>query len=125
MGCKDCERIGNDGGWHRQEQPPDRERDSFTTAAGRLYKQQLNVLITKNKDYSPLNISMSPFGVLEGLVTRMNDKYWRIINLLETKDDPQHESLEDSFGDLMNYAAISVLCLRGEWPGVGKGGVKL
>jgi len=25
----------------------------------------------------------------------------------------------------MNYAAISVLCLRGEWPGVGKGGVKL
>lgn len=75
--------------------------------------------------YSPLNISMAPFGVMEGLVTRISDKFYRIINLLEDSERTRFESLEDSFRDLMGYAAISILCLRGEWPGVAKGGKRV
>jgi hypothetical protein len=92
--------------------------------ASRLYDQQLHLLISKNRDYSPLNISMAPFGVMQGLVTRISDKFYRVINLLEQGTEAKHESLEDSFRDLMGYAAIGVLCLRGEWPGIGPGGVR-
>lgn len=92
--------------------------------ASRLYDQQLHVLVSKNRDYSPLNISMAPFGVMQGLVTRMSDKYWRAINLIEKGESARYESLEDTFGDMMNYSAIAVLCLRGEWPGIGPGGVR-
>jgi len=28
---------------------------------------------------------------------------------------PEHESLEDSFKDMANYAIIGLLVLRGEW----------
>jgi len=29
---------------------------------------------------------------------------------------PQHESLEDSFKDMANYAIIGLLVLQGKWP---------
>ena len=103
----------------------DSSREAMKVNACRLYDEQLHVLLEKNVAYSPLNISMAPFGVMQGLVTRISDKYWRIVNLVESPGDVRYESLEDSFGDLMNYAAISTLCLRGQWPGVARGGVRL
>jgi hypothetical protein len=102
----------------------DSTREALKINASRLYDEQLHVLLEKNVAYSPLNISMAPFGVMEGLVTRISDKYWRIVNLVESPGEVRFESLEDSFGDLMNYAAISTLCLRGQWPGVARGGVR-
>ena len=106
----------------------DHDQDPQATAlkvnAARLFDEKLHLLISKNQDYSPMNISQAPFGVMEGLLTRISDKFYRAINLVEKGGEAQYESLEDTFGDLMGYAAISVLCLRGQWPGVGKGGVR-
>jgi hypothetical protein len=45
----------------------------------------------------------------------MHDKLARINNLVDTKADPQHESLEDSFKDMANYAIIGLLVMRGQW----------
>ncbi len=73
------------------------------------------LLISKHKDYGPKNISQSPGGPLNGLRVRMWDKLARINNLIETNADPKHESLEDSFKDMANYAIIGLLVLRGEW----------
>jgi hypothetical protein len=45
----------------------------------------------------------------------MWDKFARINNLIDNDSDPEHESLEDSFKDMANYAIIGLLVLRGQW----------
>ena len=74
------------------------------------------LLLSKHRDYGPKNISQSPGGPLNGLRVRMWDKLARINNLVETKNNPQHESLEDSFKDMANYAIIGLLVLQEKWP---------
>jgi hypothetical protein len=74
-----------------------------------------DLLISKHHDYGPKNISQSPGGPLNGLRVRMWDKIARINNLIDNDADPEHESLEDSFKDMANYAIIGLLVLRGQW----------
>jgi len=74
------------------------------------------LLISKHRDYGPKNISQSPGGPLNGLRVRMHDKLARINNLIDSGAEPEHESLEDSFKDMANYAIIGLLVLRGKWP---------
>jgi hypothetical protein len=76
------------------------------------------LLIKKQKDYGPKNISDSPGGPLNGLRVRMFDKLARINNLLETGAKPENESLRDSFMDIANYAIISMMVLDKQWEGV-------
>jgi hypothetical protein len=45
----------------------------------------------------------------------MHDKLARINNLVDSKSEPEHESLEDSFKDMANYAIIGMLLLRDKW----------
>lgn len=74
-----------------------------------------DLLLTKHLDYGPKNISDSPGGPLNGLRVRMHDKLARLNNLVDSGADPQHESLEDTFKDMANYAVIGLLVLRGKW----------
>ena len=74
------------------------------------------LLVSKHHDYGPKNISMSPGGPLNGLRVRMWDKLARINNLIESGVKPEHESLQDSFKDMANYAIIGLLVLEGKWP---------
>lgn len=76
-----------------------------------------DLLLSKHKDYGPKNISESPGGPINGLRVRMHDKLARINNLVDSQTDPQHESLEDSFKDMANYAIIGLMVLRGQWEG--------
>ena len=39
----------------------------------------------------------------------------RINHLIDNNASPQHESLEDSFKDMANYAIIGLLVLREQW----------
>ena len=73
------------------------------------------LLISKHRDYGPKNISLAPGGAFNGLRVRMHDKLARINNLVDSGADPEHESLEDSFKDMANYAIIGLLVLRGQW----------
>lgn len=75
-----------------------------------------NVLINKQEDYGPLNISRAPGGPLNGLRVRIFDKVSRINNLVDTGVEPNNESLYDSFLDLCNYAVIAMMVLEGTWP---------
>ena len=75
----------------------------------------LDLLLSKHKDYGPKNISEAPGGALNGLRVRMHDKLARINNLYDSTSNPEHESLEDSFKDMANYAIIGLLVLRGKW----------
>lgn len=74
-----------------------------------------DLLLTKHLDYGPKNISDSPGGPLNGLRVRMHDKLARLNNLVDSGADPQHESLEDTFKDMANYAVIGLLVLRDKW----------
>ena len=85
-----------------------------------LAEELVELLVSKHKDYGPRNISDAPGGALNGLRVRMHDKLARINNIYEYMEDtkgfqPQHESLEDSFKDMANYAIIGLLVLRGKW----------
>jgi hypothetical protein len=73
------------------------------------------LLIKKQKDYGPKNISLAPGGPLNGLRVRMFDKLARINNLVETGATPENESLRDSFMDIANYAIIAMMVLDDKW----------
>jgi hypothetical protein len=77
-----------------------------------------NLLISKHHDYGPLNIARSPGGPINGLRVRMWDKIARINHLVDNNSTPQNESLRDSFIDLLNYSAIAIMVLDGNWPEV-------
>lgn len=98
------------------EEPTKFELDVWETS-----DELVNLLVSKHRDYGPKNISQSPGGPLNGLRVRMWDKMARINNIYEYMEDtggfqPQHESLEDSFKDLANYALIGLMVLREKWP---------
>jgi len=77
-----------------------------------------NLLLSKHHDYGPLNIARSPGGPINGLRVRMWDKIARINNLVDSDKKPNNESLRDSFIDLLNYSAIALMVLDGNWPEV-------
>lgn len=79
------------------------------------YEELASLLLSKHKDYGPKNISESPGGPINGLRVRMHDKLARINNLVDSGKNPEHESLEDSFKDMANYAIIGLLVLKGQW----------
>jgi hypothetical protein len=80
-----------------------------------LAEELVELLVSKHKDYGPRNISDAPGGALNGLRVRMHDKLARINNLIDSGKEPNHESLEDSFKDMANYAIIGLLVMRGKW----------
>ena len=92
----------------------------FELGLWEVTEELVDLLLSKHKDYGPRNIADAPGGALNGLRVRMHDKLARINNLYEYMEDtkgfqPQHESIEDSFKDMANYAIIGLLVLRGEW----------
>jgi len=89
---------------------------TFEEAVQQKFQHAKHVLLSKHKDYGPKNIANSPGGPLNGLRVRMWDKFARINNLIDSKRNPEHESLRDSFLDMANYAIIAMLVLDGEWP---------
>lgn len=92
------------------------EPSQFDLDVWEISDELVNLLLSKHRDYGPKNISLSPGGPLNGLRVRMWDKLARINNLIETSADPKHESLEDSFKDMANYAIIGLLVLQEKWP---------
>jgi Nucleotide modification associated domain 1 len=91
------------------------EQVEFESDLAVIFESAMDLLISKHKDYGPKNISQSPGGPLNGLRVRMWDKMARINNLYDNGVTPQHESLRDSFIDLMNYSAIALMVLDGNW----------
>jgi hypothetical protein len=88
----------------------------FAFDVASTFQELADLLLSKHDDYGPTNISRSPGGPVNGLRVRMWDKFARINNLVDSAKGPQHESLEDSFKDMANYAIIGLLVLRGKWP---------
>ena len=93
------------------------EMNELAAYVDNIHEELKDILLSKHRDYGPLNIAHAPGGPLNGLRVRMHDKLARINNLLDSGDTPKHESLSDSFIDLANYAIIAILVQRGQWEG--------
>lgn len=89
----------------------------FEDEVTRVYTESRELLLSKHRDYGPKNIAASPGGPLMGLAVRLHDKIARLAHLLETGATPEHESVQDTFRDIMGYGAIGVLVCEGHWPG--------
>tara|TARA_R100001594_G_scaffold93308_1_gene127618 strand:- start:33 stop:383 length:351 start_codon:yes stop_codon:yes gene_type:complete len=92
-----------------------------------LFKQQqheqYHLFCLKQYDYGPGNISVGTqlinddevqFSIL-GLWFRINDKIQRLKNIFTSKQNPQNESVQDSFMDLANYCNIALIVLKRKW----------
>ena len=90
----------------------------FEDSVWAVYEEARRILLSKHADYGPLNIANAPGGALNGLRVRMHDKTARINHLIDNAKykNPEHESLRDSFLDLMNYSAIALLVIDNNWP---------
>ena len=73
--------------------------------------ENVATLDRKQRDYGSRNIS--EFGEI-GILMRVWDKICRLKNLLG-KENPQNESIDDSWLDMANYALIAILVRRGIW----------
>lgn len=100
--------------------PSSQVRDSFEDDLQQVKQEELDLLLSKNKDYGPYNIARAPGGPLNGLAVRLHDKVARLAHLLEQGVEPEHESLQDTFLDIANYGTIGQLVCREEWPGVDR-----
>lgn len=89
--------------------------EDFGNDASSIYHELLEILISKQVDYGPLNVWNAPGGATNGLMVRMSDKLERLKNLIYNSVEPNHEALEDSFVDLANYAIIALMVERGIW----------
>jgi hypothetical protein len=89
---------------------------TFEESLGKVFAEAQELLLRKHHDYGPTNIGRSPGGALNGIRVRIWDKQARINNLLDKGAEPANESLRDSFLDLMNYAAIALVVMDGNWP---------
>lgn len=94
----------------------DQVMDKFISDVWDTVDAMGNLLISKQRDYGPGNINNAYGGPINGLLVRMGDKFERIKNLVNSGVKPEHESLQDSFIDLANYAIIAMMVTAGQWP---------
>lgn len=87
----------------------------FASVVQSYFDDNAALLLRKHRDYGAKNIADSPGGALNGLRVRMHDKLARINHLLDSGNEPENESLRDSFIDLANYATIALLVIDGKW----------
>lgn len=85
---------------------------TFEHAVDDVFTDCADLMVKKQKDYGPGNILA--FGEL-GILVRLNDKIERLKNLHRTGklNDPQNESVNDTWQDIVNYAAIALMLRRG------------
>ena len=94
---------------------PKRPTLEFADEVRIIYDELMSLLLSKHRDYGPRNIADAPGGAINGLRVRMHDNLASINKLVDSKNEPEHESLEDSFKDMSNYAIIGMLLLRDKW----------
>lgn len=89
--------------------------DTLYNAAMDEMEEAVDLLISKHLDYGSKNITDAPGGALNGLSVRLHDKVARLNNLLSNNKTPNHESLKDTFVDIVNYGIIALLVINGKW----------
>ena len=89
-----------------------------------IQKEMLYLFCEKQLDYGPTNIGMGKSKIktnkdlrlsLMGLVTRLNDKISRFLNLTMQDRKPKNESIDDTLIDIANYAVMALIVRSKLW----------
>lgn len=80
--------------------------------ARQLQTESLDLMASKNADYGSQNIEITG---TQGVSVRLLDKTMRLINLTKSGKEPNHESVRDTFRDVMNYGLIGLMLEEGSW----------
>ena len=99
-------------------EPSNQQDDPATPAYVKASNDAMRVFNERHAKYGADNIAA--FGLI-GCVVRATDKTERLRRAVTLGGSFDDETVEDSLIDLANYALIGLACLRGEWPGTGKG----
>ena len=113
---KVVDRFGIESNQRSTTQPNHNSNSTFASAVWEVMDEIGNLLITKQSDYGPGNVNNAFGGPINGLLVRIGDKFERLKNLFKNGTLPKHESVEDSFKDMANYAVIALMVQRGTWP---------
>jgi len=65
-----------------------------------------DMLVKKRRDYGPYNLKR--FGEM-GIVVRLGDKLDRLANLVIENKNPNYESVEDTWKDVIGYGILGLL----------------
>lgn len=87
------------------------EQERFIKDVKKTSEESTNLLIQKHADYGPSNIMGSPISPMHGLSVRLHDKVARMVNLLNSGNPANFESLRDTMLDISNYGLIGVMVL--------------
>lgn len=108
--CQVCKRT-----YSNIEETNSKIKPPLEFEAAIIARKAIDLLVQKHHDYGPANISDAPGGALNGLSVRLHDKIARLNNLLSNNKEPQNESIQDTFIDILNYALIALLVIDGKW----------
>lgn len=85
---------------------------TWVQALDQVFAEQRALMIKKQMAYGPRNIG--EFGEW-GVLVRASDKLERLKHLMKEDRDPEWETVEDTWRDLLNYAAIALMWRRNAW----------
>lgn len=88
--------------------------NNFQSAINRIAEQVADMVVCKQKDYGKNNILNSPFGAEKGIIIRLYDKISRISNLIDS-NNPNFESIDDNWRDIIGYALIAIMVREGSF----------
>ena len=102
----------------------EKEWPEMTKEFKRLQREQYELLLKKQHDYGPGNISVGTMLqtqdevhlALTGLWFRMNDKIQRLKTmLLSRRESAVDEPMEDAYLDVSNYGIMATIVKNGKW----------
>lgn len=95
---------------------PSHERESVN-----VLQECIDLQLRKSQDYQNPNSNIVQAMHYRRGIDTIHDMVWqkllRAQSLIESPGDPNFESLEDTYKDLINYASFAVSYLRGEMEG--------
>ena len=124
---KSLESIISNGNIHYDKNDPINFIETTYPETSKMFQDmqfnQWELFCKKQKDYGPKNISVGTNLetdediklALTGLWFRMNDKMQRFQQIVMNNQEPENESLMDTFMDLANYAIIAQLVQEKVW----------
>ena len=88
----------------------------------RTFAKCMAIARKKNHDYAGPDDPIKNFRFFGsyGVVVRLSDKLMRVINFARTKRmEVEDESIKDTLRDIINYAAIALYLMEGEYTQCG------
>ncbi len=88
---------------------------TFIEAARQNAAEVADLVVEKQLAYGPKNIMNGPVSPQLGIIVRLSDKLNRLQHLLSEGKNPDWETLEDTWEDIMGYGLIGLMVQRGQF----------